>query len=130
MKTDAIRYSETLDYCDGVQLFAADDGAGRRYIAVLVATGAASDQYLVARCAGDQLRRFQSGGVDLKALLLQSAREGWYLADITDFGEPIALGRRRTAPIPDVFLPAAGFYLADTMQPVGQAVVPAAFPGA
>lgn len=130
MKTDAIRYSETLDYCDGVQLFAADDGAGRRYIAVLVATGAASDQYLVTRCAGAQLRRFQSGGVDLKTLLLESAREGWYLADVTDFGLPIALGRRWTTPIPDAFLPAAGFCLADTMQPVGQAVAPTTFSGA
>ena len=131
MKTDAIRYSETLDYCDGVQLFAADDGAGRRYIAVLVATGAASDRYLVTRCAGAQLHRLQSGGVDLKTLLLQSAQGGWYLADVTDFGKPIALSRRWTTAIPDAFLPAAGFYLAntDTTPPVRQAV-PAAFPGA
>lgn len=129
MKTDAIRYRETLDYCDGVQLFAAADGAGRGYIAVLVATGAAADRYLVTRCAGYQLRRFQSGGVDLKTLLLESAREGWYLADVTDFGEPIALNRRRTMPVPEAFLPDAGFCLVDATQPVRQAA-PAAFPGA
>ena len=129
MKTDAIRYRETLDYCDGVQLFAADDEAGRGYIAVLVETGGGADRYLVTRCAGGQLRRLQSGGVDLKTLLLESAREGWYLAEVTDFGEPIALNRRRTTPVPEAFLPAAGFYLANAAQPVPTAV-PAVFPGA
>lgn len=128
MKTDAIRYSETLDYCDGVQLFAAVDGVGRRYIAVLVATRAASDRYLVAPCAMPQLRRFQSGAIDLKTLLRQSAKAGWHLADVTDFGKPIALRRRRTTPVPDDFLPAAGFYLADTPPPLPRPA-PVAYPG-
>ena len=129
MTTDTIRYAETLDYCDGIQLFAAYDPAGRRYIAVLVAIGAASDRYLVARCAMPQLRRFQAGDIDLKTLLLQSAKAGWHLADVTDFGKPIALRRRQTTPVPDDFLPAAGFYLADTAPPICQ-TAPAAYPGA
>ena len=128
MKTDAIRYSETLDYCDGIQLFAAYDPAGRLHIAVLVATGAASDRYLVAPCAMPQLRRFQSGAIDLKTLLRQSAKAGWHLADVTDFGKPIDLRRRRTTPVPDDFLPAAGFYLADTPPPFRR-TAPVAYPG-
>ena len=129
MTTDTIRYSETLDYCDGIiQLFAASDPAGRLHIAVLVATGNASGRYLLTRCAMPQLRRFQSGAIDLKALLRQSAKAGWHLANVTDFGKPIAPRRHQATPVPDDFLPAAGFYLADTMPPFRQAA-PAAYPG-
>lgn len=129
MTTDTIRYSETLDYCDGIQLFAAYDPAGRLHIAILVAIGTTSDRYLVARCAMPQLRLWQSGDIDLKTLLQQSAKAGWHLADVADFGKPIALQRRQTTPVPDKFLPAAGFYLADTPPSVRKTAT-AAYPGA
>ena len=110
MNEHQIRYTETLDYCDSIQLFAAVDGDGGDYLAVLVSVGKEGDQYLVG-CQPESLLMFRSEAIDLKGLLEESAKQGWYLADVTDFGEAFSISRQPGMVIPDNLLPAAGMYL-------------------
>ena len=91
MKSHQIRYTETLDYCDGIQLFAGEDSVGGSYVAVLASVGEETDQYLVVGCEPESLRAFRSGAVDLKTLMERSAKQGWYLASVSDFGEPFSV---------------------------------------
>ena len=111
MKAHQIRYTETLDYCDGVQLFAAEDAAGGSYVGALAAVGKEADQYLVVACDPKSLRMFLSGAIDLKSLMEQSAKRGWYLADVTDFGEPFGVSPESGTVIPENLLPSAVIYL-------------------
>ena len=111
MKTHEIRHTTTLDYCDGVQLFAAEDAAGNGYLAALVGVGRKADQYLIVGCETDALLTFLAGADDLKSLMRQSAKQGWYLADVNDFGEPFPIIPQVGTVIPEKLLPGAGFYL-------------------
>lgn len=119
MKAHKIRYTETLDYCDGVQLFAAADADGGDYVAALVGVGEDADQYLVVGCQRERLGMFRSGAIDLKGLMEESAEQGWYLAEVRDFGESFSIGRQPGTVIPDNLPPAAGMYL-DEIQPDGK----------
>lgn len=116
MKGHQIRYTETLDYCDGIQLFAAADADGGDYLAALVSVGKETDQYLVVGCQPESLLMFRSEAIDLKGLLEGSAKQGWYLADVTDFGETFSISRQPGTVIPDNLLPDGGMYL-DEIQP-------------
>ena len=111
MKTHEIRYAATLDYCDGVQLFVAEDAVDNNYVAALTSVGGAADQYLVVGCEPENLLMFHAGATDLKNLMQQSAEQGWYIADIASFGEPFLITQQEGTSIPDELLPVAGFYL-------------------
>ena len=111
MKKHQIRYVETLDYCDGVQLFAASDADGGDYVAALVGVGEEADQYLVVGCQRESLGMFRSGDIDLKGLMEESATQGWYLAEVTGFGEAFSVRRQPGTVIPERLLPSAGMYL-------------------
>ena len=116
MKAHEIRYTETLDYCDGIQLFAAEDSTGGEYVAVLVGLGEEADRYLVVACDPEKLRIFRSGGIDLKNLMEQSAKQAWYLTSVTDFSAPFSINQQSGTIIPKALLPDAGMYL-DQIQP-------------
>ena len=113
MKARDIRYTETLDYCDGIQLFAAEDSTGGKYLAALVGLGEESDRYLVVDCDPENLRAFRSGVIDLKSLMEQSAKQAWYFADVTDFGVPFSINQQPGTVIPENLLPDGGMYLDD-----------------
>ena len=116
MKAHQIRYTGTLDYCDGIQLFTAEDGGGGNYVAALVSIGKDADQYLVVGCEPESLGRFRSGAIDLKTLMKQSGKQGWYLADVTDFGKAFGISPQPGTVIPKNLLPDDGMYL-DEIQP-------------
>ena len=111
MKTLEIRHTETLDYCDGVQLFAAEDATRGSYVAALVNIGIEADQYLVVGCKPEDLFALRMGAMDLKSLMVQSAKQGWYLADVTDFGKAFSINPQLGTVIPENLLPDAGMYL-------------------
>ena len=111
MKEHQIRYTETLDYCDSIQLFAAVDASAGDYVAALVRVGKEADQYLVVGCQPEGLLMFRSGAIDLKGLLEESAKQGWYLADVTDFGETFSISRQPGTVMPDNLLPDARMYV-------------------
>ena len=110
MITERIRYTRTLDYNDGIQLFEAKDPIGGTYVAFLLTTGEDADTYLLAGCGPEQLRLFTSGGTDLRDLLKNSAIYGWYLAEVTDFDEPLKLNAQHGDSIPDKYLPKPGLF--------------------
>ena len=111
MKAHQIRYTETLDYCDGILLFVAEDSLGGNYLAALAEVGKEADRYLVVGCAAESLRMFRSGATDLKTLMEQSAKQGWYLADVTGFDKPFSIRSQPGYVIPKSLLPDAGMYL-------------------
>ncbi len=111
-----IRYTGTLDYCDGIQLFAAEDAKGGSYVAALVDVSQEADRYLVVGCGPEHFLSFRSGDIDLKSLMEQSARQGWYLADVKDFCVPFSITQQPGTVIPDDLLPEHGMYL-DENQP-------------
>ena len=123
MKARNVSYTETLDYCDGVQLFAAKDATGGNYVAALVNVGAEADQYLVVCCEPEALYSFRSGDIDLKRLMEQSATQGWYLADVEGFGTPFSIIQQQGTVIPQNLLPDHGMYLDENQSDDNVAVV-------
>ena len=110
MIIERIRYTRTLDYNDGIQLFEAKDPIGGIYVAALLATGEDADTYLLVGCEPEQLRLFTNGGTDLRDLMKNSAIYGWYLADVTDFDEPLKVDVQHGDSIPDKYLPKPGLF--------------------
>ena len=82
MKT--IRHTDTLVYYDGIQVFEGRDPIGGHYVGVMVDSLDDADVYLVARVDPIQLERFRSGSLDLKTLLLEGAKQGWYTTRAND----------------------------------------------
>ena len=78
MKT--VKPASTLYYYDGPQVLEARDAIGGHYIAVMVERLTDYDRYLVAGVAPERLRRFRSGILDLRTLLVDADADEWYLA--------------------------------------------------
>ena len=111
MKPHQTRYTKTLDYYDGIQLFQAEDTTGATYIAALLEVGKSADRYLAVRCNADNLRMFKIGVTDLRGLLEKSAEDGWYLADLSSLDAPLSMTPQAGTVIPDELLPGTGIYL-------------------
>ena len=111
MITNKIRYEKTIEYYDGIRLFEARDPIGGTYVAHLLEPNDEADRYLVFGCEPDQLRLFRNGGIDLKSLATNSSIYGWYLAEVTDFEEPIYVTSQDSDTIPDDYLPQPGFFI-------------------
>ena len=113
-----VRHTDTLVHYDGVQVFEGRDPAGGRYVGVMVDGGDGSDRYLVTGVASERLRRFRSGALDLRSMLLGAGRDGWYFADVSDdFQAPLRLMPQDGSLEGRDFLPDEGFVLPDG--PVG-----------
>lgn len=114
MKT--IRYTKTLFYYDGPQVFEAHDAIGGHYVAVMVEPDNLNerDRYLVTGVTPAQLREFRSGVLDLRSLLIESDEEERYLATVdTDLDHPLVLNHLPNTLTDSGFLPDAGFVLHD-----------------
>lgn len=113
MKT--IRYTTTLFYYDGVQVFEARDTIGGHYVAVLTDTDRGHDRYLVAGVSPERLRQFRSGTLDLRTLLMDEGECEWFLATIdAGLDQPLSL-IRQAQPLSDSgLLPDPGFVLHDS----------------
>lgn len=113
-----VRHTDTLVHYDGVQVFEGRDSAGGRYVGVMVDGGDGADRYLVTGVASERLRRFRSGALDLRSMLLEAGRDGWYFADVSDdFQVPLRLMPQDGSLEGRDFLPDEGFVLPDG--PVG-----------
>lgn len=112
MKTRQVYHTATLACYDGVQVFEGRDSIGGRYVGVMVDSGEDSDRYLVTGVAPERLRQFRSGDLDLRTLLLEAGREGWYFADVLDgLRKPLRLVRQNGSLEGRAFLPDEGFVL-------------------
>ena len=119
---NSVRHTDTLVHYDGVQVFEGRDPAGGRYVGVMVDSGDGSDRYLVTGVAPERLRRFRSGALDLRGMLLEAGRDEWYFADVSDdFQAPLRLARQDGSLEGRDFLPDEGFVLHE--DPVGGSTV-------
>ena len=97
----------TLLYYDGVQVFEGRDDSGSCYLGALVDSESDADRYLVTGVSPEHLR-------DLRAVLLECSREGWYLARVGDgFAAPFVLESRKGALLDHDYLPDDGVLLAE-----------------
>ena len=108
----SISYTNTLVYYDGVQVFAGQDSDGARYFGVMVDSTGETDRYLVVAVAPNPLRRFYSGELDLRTLLLDCSTESWYTALVADdFEKPVSLEQEQGSLLATDYLPGPGFRL-------------------
>ena len=115
MKIDEIRYTRTLDYCDGILIFEARDPIGGTYVASCLNFAEGGDRYLVAGCRPELLRQFRLGEVDLRQLLAESAVNGWYIADFLGPRRPLDIVEAIEGDaIPDNLLPQPGNKIFDS----------------
>jgi hypothetical protein len=109
-----IRHTTTLFYYDGPQVFEARDTIGGHYIAVAVESDTVSDRYLVAGVSPESLRRFRSGTLDLRSLLVEGSELEWYLARAeAGLDQPLSLEAQTTSLAISNLLPEPGFLLHD-----------------
>ena len=108
----SIRYTNNLVYYDGVQVFAAKDTDGNRYVGGMVGSAGEADHYLVVAAAPEPLRQFYAGELDLRTLLLESSSENWYTALVADdFEKPVSLELQQGPLLATGYLPGPGFRL-------------------
>ena len=113
MRFDELRYTRTLDYCDGISIFEANDPIGGTYVASYLEAVDGGDRYLVVGCQPEMLRLFRHGGHDLRDLLEQSARHGWCVADLVGTKKPLVVRLIGDGNIPNQHLPEPGYRLAE-----------------
>lgn len=112
MKT--ILHTATLLYYDGAQIFEGRDLIGGHYVATLIDVANGADTYAVVGVSPESLRRFRSGAMDLKSLMLETPDEQWYIAHPEgDEDDPISL-EPQTSPLAESdCLPDDGLVLYD-----------------
>jgi DNA helicase-2/ATP-dependent DNA helicase PcrA len=109
MKT--IRYTSTLFYYDGPQVFEARDSIGGHYIGLMVEPECELDRFLVKGVAPETLRRFRSGLIDLRTLLVGDDGD-WYLATAPQgLDHPLELTAQDGSLADSGLLPDPGFLL-------------------
>lgn len=111
-----IWHTDTLVFYDGVQVFEGRDSFGGHYVGVMTDSANDVDSYLVTGAAPELLRRFRSGSLDLKTLLLEGAayEDEWYTTQTNaDFEQPLVLDPQRGLLIETDLLPDDGFVLTE-----------------
>ena len=76
---NAITLTGVLEYYDGIQMFAARDTTGVRYLCDMIDSAGDFDRYAVAAVCPKRLDDFRAGRVDLRTLLLESPSGKWYI---------------------------------------------------
>ena len=107
-----IVHAGTLFYYNGTQVFEGRGIAGGRYIGVLADSTNGSDSYVVVEVAEERMQKFHTGAPDLKALLVEESKDGWYLAEVRDgFTGPLALQEQSGADVETNLTPEDDFVL-------------------
>ena len=110
MKT--IHHTETLVYYDGAQVFEGRDPVGGYYVGVMIDSLDDADRYVVAGVPQERLKKFRSGALNLRTLLMEAAQGVWYLTKTDDdFVEPLILEAQTGSLSETDFLPDDGFLL-------------------
>jgi hypothetical protein len=120
MKT--IRYTTTLFYYDGPQIFEARDTIGGHYVAVMIEPEHGKDRYLVIGVEPERLRLFRAGLLDLRTLLVERGEAEWHLTTVEDgLNGPLKILPQGGTLAASPFLPDAGFLMHD--HPTDQAAL-------
>ena len=112
MKT--VTHVSTLFYYDGPQVFEARDADEITYVGVMVPpSDAGEERCLVVAVTPERLRQFRDGRIDLRSVVLEAGRDGWYLATGNpDRSEQIDI-ESQSVPLAEeeTLLPDEGFFL-------------------
>lgn len=115
-----IRHTDTLVYYDGIQVFEGQDPIGGYYVGVMIDSLETADVYLVTRVDPIQLRQFRSGKLDLKTLMLEGSKYGWYRAYTNDdVMQTLVLEVQKGSLAERDFLPEEGFLLDESIEEEG-----------
>ena len=107
-----IHHTDTLVYHEGAQVFEGRDEAGGRYIGVLADSRDGVDSYVIVEVSAERLRAFHAEGPDLKSLLIEGSKDGWYLAETPNgFGDPLVLQEQSGAVVERNLTPEDDFVL-------------------
>lgn len=114
----ALHFTGVLYYYDGVQVFEARDAIGGHYVGTQVEPESAGTlRYVIVGVTPENLQRFRLGQVDLRELMDKRPVAVWYIADLSgEIGKDVPVVER-TEPIPEEYLPEAGFVLLTSWQP-------------
>ena len=107
-----IHHTDTLVCYEGAQVFEGRDEAGGRYIGVLADSRDGVDSYVIVEVSAERLRAFHAEEPDLKRLLIEGSKDGWYLAETTNgFGDPLVLQEQSGAVVETNLTPEDDFVL-------------------
>jgi len=107
-----LRYSDTLLYYDGVQLFSAADGGGQDYVCLLVECDIAKDKYLCVPISPAQLGELCQGELDVRQAFSIVKRNGAFIVETGDVPARLFPIRPIGAEeVPEWWLPDSGLFL-------------------
>ena len=112
--TSHIRYTATLEYCDGPVVIEASDRIGGNYLGIALESESKAFRFLVLGVTPDQVTQVRSGRADLRSVVISSAEYGWFLCETDRLDEPVEI-EERSGPIPNWMLPHEEHFLADPL---------------
>ena len=110
MKT--IHHVATLDYCDEPILFEGHGRNGEHYLAAAVDDSEDGEiLYVVVGVSLSELKRFRSGLIDLRKLMLKAGSDAWYTASFSSSAKGFELEPQDTPLATSEYLPSEGYTL-------------------
>lgn len=100
-----IKHKATLLYYDGPELIEAQDQIGGSYIGLALDSDTNVFKFLVVGVQPTILRQLRRGEMDLRSLILDSEKFGWYMCETNNIEDPINLEEQNVESIPDSLLP-------------------------
>ena len=106
----SFQHIKTLVYCDGPQIFLAENSFDTQYLCLLVECADEFDKYLCVAISDERLREFYDGHIDLRKIFAEPERNELYYANIPDnFDLNIQMSPLPYNSIPEKWLPESGF---------------------
>ena len=106
-----VTHTETLQFYDCDVLFEAEDGSGRKYIAVHDGEYDTGSEYKLAPVEERALNEFKAGLIDLRSLLMTAPNGEWYKTRIGTETEHIELTKQESPLEITEDMPESGYFL-------------------
>ena len=110
----SIEVKSVLAYYDGPDVVSALDRLGNQYLGLAQEPLELSFRFLFVRVSSVQTSQLLCGNSDLRRVLSESSQFGWYECETDNLEVPIPLSNRIDDPIPEILLPADGYFLVDS----------------
>jgi len=109
--TMIINHVNTIVYCDGPQVFIAQDRAKSKFICLLVEYCSDYDTYLCVRISEHRLSSFLNGMEDLLPVYEEPEMGEFYNAKIDNLNIDLNVDLIARTDIPQEWFPGSGFYM-------------------
>ena len=111
--TKFLEYKSTITYYDGPEVILALDHLGGNYVGMAVDSDKTVFKFLVVGITPNALYLLRTGEVDLRSVLVDSAKYGWYFCETDSLEDPIKIEDQDMDSIPDMLLPEHGFFVTE-----------------